>query len=105
LGSHSNVLGLRRVPLGQRAILAFALGFGIGIGVGICLISFLTGLTGLTGLLGLGTHSFVNLFLTIPSGHLFNLTGLTLSFLLLLELLFVFNFDLDFIDCFLGDCI
>jgi hypothetical protein len=91
LTSHSNVLGLRRVPLGQRPNLAFdfviVLGFDLVITDG-CLFC-------------LGTHSFVILCLTIPLGHLFNLIDIIL-FLLLPESTFDFTFDRDgdnVLDC------
>jgi hypothetical protein len=94
LGTHNNVLGLRRVPLGQRAIFVLGgFGSGSGSGLGFALVFIFC----------LGTHSFVILFLTIPLGHLFDLTGLTLS-LIFPESAFDFtlvgdddNF-LDFID-------
>jgi hypothetical protein len=77
LGTHNNVLGLRRVPLGQRPNLALGgfgsgSGSGLGSGFGVALVFIFC----------LGTHSFVILFRAIPLGHLFDLTGLTLSLLL-----------------------
>jgi hypothetical protein len=86
LASQSNVLGLRRVPLGQRSILAFDLG-DLG--------DFAFILTDCLKLLFcLGTHSFVILFRTIPLGHLFDLTGIIL---LLPESIFDFAFAFDFL--------
>jgi hypothetical protein len=100
LASHSNVLGLRRVPLGQRPNLDLGLGdsgFALGdlgdLGDLGSLGSFASGFA-FCLIFCLGTHSFVILFRTIPLGHLFDLTGIIL-FLpeSIFDFVFVFVFD------------
>jgi hypothetical protein len=124
LASHSNVLGLRRVPLGQRPNLDLGLGdsgdlgdLGLGDLGDLGDLGFASGGLGDLGLgigsgfaLGfifcLGTHSFVILFRTIPLGHLFDLTGLTLFLFLpesIFDFVFVFDFTGDDRDILAGD--
>jgi hypothetical protein len=78
------------LAFGLASGLAFALAFGLAFA-----LAFGSGL-----IFCLGTHSFVILFLTVPLGHLFDLTYLTLS-LIFPESAFDFTFrgdDDNFLD-------